>query len=428
MIRLPQVEKPIVWRLFFYSLTVATSYIVARTVGDSLFLSRVGNDQLALVFVIAGCTTAVVASVWYWLTRKLSISRTIQWSGLIFATFSLLAWFALPHYHHSFWLLAGIYLLAEVRGCVNAINVVSALNSKLGREASKPSWALVGLAAPMAGVIVGGLMAYESSAISLRSWLLIGCILDLASFGIGWILARSKSLKFDRPFLATNWQINQRLKTKKYVCSDKFRFWIGILICSKVIVLTFVSFEWKTAVNSYFQGDAGRLVQFFGVYYGLVGLATVVTQYFLTSRLLIRRNLKLPILLMPVALLFVGLFSNLGVGLLVGLIVATIGKSLEIWRRSVHDTTLNSLYTKIRRNQRRAVIAVNSALVKPLSEVVAACVILFGTAVIYRPMMLLVAAIWLVAGVRLIRLVRTTNREEAMGGAQQPAAMLGKQQ
>lgn len=404
---IPNGEKRIVWRLFLYSFAVATSYIIARTVGDSLFLSRVGNEQLGLVFVIAGCSTAFVASGWFWLTRNLSISKSIQLSGLIFSALSLAAWFLLPSYHHSFWLMAAIYLLAEIRGCVNAINVVSALNAKLGRRSSKSSWAYVGLAAPLAGVLVGSTLAIESSVLSLRTWILIGFVFDFASVGIGYLLQGLTKKKAALFGLKSSTSVSGG--SKKYVRSDKFQFWIGILISTKVIVLTFVSFEWKTSVNNFFEGDAESLVQFFGFYYGLMGIATVVTQYLLTSTLLKNRALRLPILLMPVVLLVVSMFLIMGVGLLVAMIVTTAGKSVEIWRRSVHDTTLNTLYTKIKRQQRRSAIAFNSAIVKPFSEVAAACVIFFGTSLVYRPAMLFVILLWTIAGIRLIRLVQTTK-------------------
>ena len=405
MKKLPAQEKPIVWRLFLYSLTVATSYIIARTVGDSLFLSRVGNDQLALVFVMAGCATAIVAGCWYWLTRKISISRTIQLSGLGFCTLTFIAWMVLPSYHHSFWLLAAVYLLAEIRGCVNAINVVSVLNTKLGREASKASWTAVGLAAPLAAMIVGEILAFEMTVLSLRSWLLVGCVMDFASFGVGFMLEHSKGLKKLKREAAKPKKKTKPKSKKAYVSSDNFRFWIGILISTKVIVLTYVSFEWKTSVNTFFASNPKHLVQFFGVYYSLVGLATVVLQFFVTGRLLGRRKLKLPILLMPFVLLFLSLSLTIGIGVFAGLVVATMGKSLEVWRRSVHDTTLNKLYTKIRRQQRRSVIAFNSAFVKPLSEVSAAVIIYFAAAAIYRPFMLVVIVVWIVAGIRLIQLV-----------------------
>ena len=418
MNRPPEQEQPIAWRLFLYSLSVAISYIVARTVGDSLFLSRVGNDRVALVFVIAGCLTAVVASSWYWLTKRISIGKSIQLSGFGFALLTLVAWALLPRFHHSFWLLSSIYLLAEVRGCVNAMNVVSVLSSKLGKKASKPSWAFVGLAAPIAGVLVGGLMAYESTVIDLRAWLLIGCAFDVVSFVVGYWLdqlkdekltaksneSKSKVAKQSKKF--TKKKLGPNGLSRKEMVSRQLRFWIGTLVCCKVIVFTTISFEWKTAANSFFESDPERLIQFFGTYYGVVGLATIATQYFLASFLLSRKRLKLPILLMPVILLMVSSLLAIGFGLMIGLAVATTGKSLEIWGRSVHDTILNRMYTRIRRKKRRAVIAMNSVGVKPLAEVAAALLILFGTTMIYRSMVVAVTVLWLFAGWRLVQLVQ----------------------
>lgn len=416
MITLPQNEPPVVWKLFIYSLTISTSYIVARTVGDSLFLSRIGNDELALVFVLAGITTAIVASSWYLLTRRVSVARSIQLSGLVFASFSCLAWGILPSYHHSFWLLAIIYMATEIKGCINAINIVSALNSKFGRQAKKSSWALVGLAAPLAGVMVGGFLAYESSVISLRNWLLIGAVLDVISVGIGFVIEKAERITEDAQIPLRDRKSAAPVKSKKpYVCSDQFRFWIGILISAKVVVLTFVAFEWKSMVNSFFSGNPERLLQFFGIYYGFVGVATVTIQFFLTGTLLTRRKLALPLLLMPVVLFAVGIALVSGVGLLMGLFVSTLGKSQEVWRRSVHDTTLNTLYTKIQRSQRRSAIAFNSALVKPISEVLASCIILFGAAVVYRQALVLAVVIWIVAAIRLLRLVQTPTAPE-LGG------------
>ena len=428
MFKVPPSEIKVVKRLFTYSLLIASSYVVARTVGDSLFLSRVGNEQLALVFVLAGFATALFAGVWYLATRHLSISKTIQISGLAFAGLTLVAWAVLPAYHHSFWLLAAIYLLAEVKGCINAINIVSALNSKLGRDACKPSWAAIGLAAPIAAVIAGSVFATEYSLLSLRSWLLLSVLLDLGACAIGVLLAKTPAVgaaSKSAGLVSDHRPVSTVMKTRKiYVRSDKFRFWIGVLISAQVIALTIVSFEWKTSVNTYFQSNPDNLVRFFGIYYGAVGVATIVFQLIVTSPLLVRRNLALPVLLMPVVLLAVGFSFLVGAGLLIALFASTIGKSLEVWRRSVQDTTINLLYTKIKRDRRRAAIALNSAVVKPMAEVLAAGVIFVGASVVYRPLFIIVLLVWIFAAVRLIRLVKPASRFRA-NASESPDAKTG---
>ncbi|MDB2687207.1 hypothetical protein N9Y42_08335 [Mariniblastus sp.] len=422
MFKIPARESAVVWRLFAYSLTIATSYFVARTVGDSLFLSRIGNDQLALTFVIAGCCTAVIAGAWYFATRHISVSKSIQISGVAFALLSLAAWALLPSYHHSYKLLAAIYLLAEVKGVINTINVVSVLNTKLGRDASKPAWAAIGVAAPLAAVVAGGFFSLEHGLLSLRYWLLFGAVLDVASCLIGFVMAktpaigktidgepkpRTSSLSHLRED-SGSFKLAQKVK-KVYVSSSKFRFWIGVLFAAKVIALTIVAFEWKSSVNLFYKGDEVQMLRFFGIYYGAVGLATIGLQLFLTSSLLVQRNIALPILLMPVLLLGVAFSFVAGASLIVVFSAATFGKSLDAWRRSVHDTTLNLLYTKIKRKERRGTISLSSGVIKPLSEVVASSVILFGAAAIYRPLFFLALLIWILSAAQLIRLVGKTH-------------------
>lgn len=427
MFNIPVRESAVVWRLFGFSLTIAMSYFVARAVGDSLFLSRVGNDQLALTFVIAGCCTALIAAAWYFATRNLSVSKSIQISGIAFAIFSLAAWALLPSHHHSYALLAAIYLFAEVKGCINTINIVSALNTKLGRDASKPAWAAIGLAAPIAAVIAGCVFTFEHNLLGLRYWLLFGAVLDVASCLIGFAMAKTPPVGKGaepnaKPSLASSMLQPQedsgsfKIVRKVYVSSSRFRFWIGVLITAKVIALTIVAFEWKSSVNLFFDGDEMKMLRFFGIYYGAVGLVTIVIQLFLTSRLLVQRNVALPILLMPVLLVGVAFSFVAGASLLIVFGAATFGKSLEAWRRSVHDTTLNSLYTKIKREKRRGTISLNNGVIKPLAEVLASCVILFGAAAVYRPLFFVVLMIWIFAALQLVRLARSTRRgDEAVG-------------
>ena len=421
MFKIPAYERSVVWLQFTFSLVIATSYVVARTIGDSLFLSRVGNDQLALVFVLSGVGTAIVAASWYLLTNKFTVATAIKISSCVFAILGVLALFLLPNFHHSFWLLASIYLLADIKGCINAINIVSALNTKLGRDASKSSWALVGLAAPMAAVLMGSVLAVESSAIGIQTWLLFGILLDIVAFTLGYSLSKSQSIKNlissgkanadHQPAIdvSEDFRIPGLAKRKTYVCSEQFRRWIGILIAAKVIVLTIVAFEWKSSVNTFFEGQTESLVRFFGIYYGIVGLATIAIQLFATSKFLHQKNVALPILMMPISLLLVSVAIICSPVVFAVLIFATLGKSLDAWRRSVHDTTLNFLYTRIRRGKRRFAISINSGLVKPLAEVAAACAIFLGSAFLYRTVLMVVLMIWILAAWKLIRLVKPSK-------------------
>ena len=119
-------------------------------------------------------------------------------------------------------------------------------------------------------------------------------------------------------------------------------------------------------------------------------------------------------LVMPIALLAFNTLFVLGSGILFLVVVSTLAKAMEVWRRSVHDTTLGYLYTKIKREKRRRIIAINSALVKPLAEVSVALMLLLGSPALHRMTLLIVTGVWLISTVALLRLIRQTNRKKRM--------------
>jgi hypothetical protein len=408
-------------RLLWYAMLFAASYILMRTVGDSLFLARLGSGSLAYVFVASGIATAIIALLWYAMTRRLSFGLTIKASAVLFALLTFAAWIALPFLHHSWWLLASIYLLTEIKGCVYTINVVTGMNEVLGGHSSRHAWAKIGLGAPLAGLIVGTLVGIEASFIDLRTWLLISAVIDLAAI---LPLARIPKIKVSRTtsrgsgasaiargaFDMESMFGNVTKQIRNYACSRQFRFWIGTLILAKVVVLTLVTFYWKVSVNDYFSSNEQSLTRYFAVFYACVGLLTLVIQALFTRRLISRQSLYVPILFMPVGLTILGIAIVFTAGTVFLVIGLTLAKSFEIWRRSVHDTTLNLLYTHIERKKRRNAIAINGAIVKPLAEVGASLVLLFGTAAWQKSVVALGLAVWIVATIALLRLLARTRK------------------
>lgn len=407
---IPTGERKAVIRLFVYSLSLAASYTLARTAGDSLFLSRIGSDSLAGVFVLSGVSTAIVALLWYALTHRWSLERSVRLSGLTFAALSFAAWWSLPQLHHSTWLFGAIYLLTEVKGCVNAINIVSSMNDVLGGHSSRQSWARIGMAVPLAGISMGALVGVEATWVTPRNWLLLAAFLDLAGVflltGLDKIrVPRAKPIQ--RQSLKRAFRKSETVSSfKAYACSKHFQFWVIILISAKVIVLTLVNFEWKVTASDFYANDESALSRYFGLFYAWIGVATLLLQIFVTGRLMRRRTIHIPILVMPIAFLILNCLLVAGGSVAFLMVVTSLAKFTEVWRRSVHDTTLNFLYTKIERAKRRQVIAINSAAVKPLSEVVASLVLLVGSVTIHYTLIIGATVLWLIAAISLLRRVR----------------------
>jgi hypothetical protein len=156
------------------------------------------------------------------------------------------------------------------------------------------------------------------------------------------------------------------------------------------------------------------LTRYFAVFYACVGLLTLLVQSVLTGRLISHGSrLGIPILVMPVSLTILTAIIVFSTGAFFLLVILTLAKSLEIWRRSVHDTTLNLLYTNIERESRRTAIAVNSAVVKPMAEVGASICLLFGAAFWDKSVVVLGLSVWMVATIALMRLLAQRRRKLA---------------
>ena len=400
-------------RLLLNAMLLAASYISMRTVGDSLFLSRVGNESLAAVFVASGIATFALAALWHSITRRWSLSRALKVSTFFSVGLTLACWAALPYFHHSWLLLAAIYLLTELKGCVNSINVVAGTNEILGGHSSRQAWARIGLGAPLAAVVIGTLIGAESHLVSARTWLLLSVAFDLLAL---WPLRNTARLVVQRTQTSGSdaseisvAKRTPRIRDGKYVKARSFRFWIGCLIAAKIVVLTFVAFRWKVSVNDYFAGSEQAITRYFGIFYACIGVLTLLVQLFITGRLLESRRIRLPILAMPLTL---GAFSAvlmLGAGPLFMIVLLTLAKSSEVWRRSVQDTTLNLLYTRIKRPKRRSTISFSTAIVKPLAEVGASTFLLIASAAWYKPTLLIAVAAWIIAATALLKLVTNAN-------------------
>ena len=409
-------------RLFFCCLIAGASYTLARTVGDSLFLARIGNENLAMVIAISGLLTAGTASLWFMLMKRFPLESFLRASTVSLGALTLAAWLLLPYLHHSLYFLAAVFVLAEIKGCINAIHAFTGMNEVLGGHSKRRSWAMVLLGFPIAAITTGFLVSIETGVLTVRTWLLVSAVLDLVAIAPTIGLAKSKVPKFTTAMPRVNdagmpgpKQLSDRIATAtlpltKYVNSDTFSRWIGVVIAAKVFVLTIVSFEWKVTANDYYAHDEESLARYFGMFYAVAGVATLVVQYFVTGRLLAKKSVVAPIMILPATLFLLNILFVFGSGLAFLFFVATAAKAMDAWRRSTHDTAIHHLYTRVEKKKRRGLIGHNQAFVKPTAEVSAALVLALATPLVHKSILVVVSLVWLYATASLIGFLRRSRK------------------
>jgi len=196
-----------------------------------------------------------------------------------------------------------------------------------------------------------------------------------------------------------------------------FANWFSILVAAKVIVLTIIAYKWRVSVSDYFNADEYSLATFFGYFYAVSGVATLFIQFAVTGRLLSKRGVIVPILVLPIALLLLNTLLVVGVGVTFLFVVSTISKSMDIWRRSTDSTAVHLLYTNIERKRRRGLIGRNHALIKPIAEIVASIILLPALLVFENTVLILATVLWLFATMKLIGVVVVIRMRKEDGSA-----------
>lgn len=416
LLNVPRPQQGPVLRLFLYSFFLAASYQMGRTAADSIFLARLGVSTLPHVFLLSGIVVAVMAVAGSLLRRHFSFRVVASLFGVLLSLLTFVTTFELGDYHHGQFLLMSIYLLADLRGAIGAICIGWATHELIPKE-NRFSFAAVGLSVPIAGIFFGTLMGLESYTLPTSSWLVIAGAVDLFAVIPMWLgrrigdgAAESSHRKGNAPSrkqvdekiheVVENGQpLNSSAKDiyNKNAGPDaeqevraggiggrvglarSLAFAIVMLSFFKFVTLAIVSFEWKKYTEVYFGDNEQELTAYFSVFYAVTHLLTIVLQAMFASRLLHRKMFRWVLALMPI-LLF--LLASLLIGFhgpMVALALLTAAKGMDSWRRSVDDTGMIVLVSRVPKIQRANVISITSGIIKPLSEIYAATVVWFLT-------------------------------------------------
>ena len=420
--KIPRQELATVIRLFMFCLFAGSSYTLAKTAADSLFLSRIGSDRLSFGFLASGIATALFATLWVRVAKRVSIGRLLRITSSVLAVCYFVMWWILPMMPDSFSLHATVYVAAEIKGCLYAIIAVSSMNELLGSHSSRQSWATALLGFPVAAITVGSIVGFESSLFDADQWLLVGGITDflVLSTGIGMKSPRNKrDRKQVKQIEAEDHELRAKraaetLPLARYADAETFAVWFSILIAAKVIVMTLMAYNWKVSVNEYLGNDERLLAQFFGWFYAMAGAGTLMVQFFVTGRLLSDKSVIVPIMVLPVVLFLLAVMfvsgGAVGFGVAFIFYITTSAKAMDSWRRSTHDTAIHLLYTSIERTKRRGLIGRNHGLVKPVAEILAGVVLVVSTVWFQNIALIAAALVWVYATLAIIGIVNARRK------------------
>lgn len=282
-----------------------SAYVMGKVARDALFLARFEAVRLPYADIACGLLVGFIVIAYLRLGRRISLGTLLVASPLFFASNCALFWYFAVR-AHSAWLYPVFYVWVGIFGVLAPTQVWTLANSLLTTREAKRIFGIVGVGA-IAGWIFAGYLSKILTRISGTESLLLGmalllvlCSTLMAFASRGGQLRLSASTEAITGVLGAG-QRNFR-DSLRSVFSSTYLRGISAVICISSFATTLTGWQFK-ALAKQFSVNKDAMAIFFGDFYFYAGLASLVFQVLLTTRLLRRFGIGPILFVLPVIVL-----------------------------------------------------------------------------------------------------------------------------
>ncbi|HEU5335971.1 MAG TPA: Npt1/Npt2 family nucleotide transporter [Terriglobales bacterium] len=324
---------------------IITSYVVGKVAGDALFLAHFNARQLAYADIASAFVVALVISAYVRFGRKLSVVKLLVGSMLFFASNCILFWFwALSHAYRAAWLYPAFYIWVKTFGVLAPAQIWTLANYVLTTREAKRVFGLIGGGA-ISGWIFAGLFSRTIAKVFGTESLLVGMAFFLVLCAVLIVFIwRSGRMRLGEDSLASSTDLQDRPRSlresMRVVFASPYLRVIAAVICVSNLVTNLTMWQFR-AIAQQVLVHKDALAVFFGEFNVYAGIASLVFQLLLTTRLLRRFGIGKALFVLPLAVL-AGSMGLLIVGSLAA-VVALKGTD-QVLRYSVDKSTAELLY------------------------------------------------------------------------------------
>lgn len=335
--------------LFCYLFLIMGSYMVARVARDALFLDKYDAKQLPFVDIPIAVLVGFVVAGYIRLGRGISLRNLLMGSLFFYASNCLLFWW-LGHSFELPWLYPVIYVWVGMYGVLAVSQVWTLANYVLTTREAKRVFGLLASGAT-AGAILAGLfvnvMVNRFGTESLFLAMAVAMVLCAGLVVLIWRQGRTGGTAVEeREESASPDAPRSLLQSLGLVRGSPHLLAIAGLILAANIVTSLAGWQFKAIAELNLE-KADALAGFFGIFNFGAGIACLLVQLLLTSRVLRRFGLGPGLFVVPVALLL----GSTGV-LIWGSLWAAIALrgSINVFQYSIDKSSVELLYLPIPAN------------------------------------------------------------------------------
>ncbi len=351
--------------MFGILFTVVGSFIIGRVARDSLFLSRYSVDTLPYLYIWVAGAVSLQSYLYSHVADRIRRDRLFMFSVAGIFILYLASWVMVSAVGD--WFYPVLYVLIELFGSLLIIQFWTLANEVFTTREAKRLFGLVGAGGVFSSVVLGFGVRGVVKLIGTEQLLLLSAALLGFGFFLAWRLSKSCRDEILGSMAGTGGDLRSRIALFadwRRILSNRHLNMVAALIMLLGLVMTLVDFQFKIAARYAFLNQEAQLAGFFGMFYGLTGILSVLVQTLATSRILERFGILPSLLLLPAALLMGA------VGLLIhaALWSATLLKGSDsVLRYTINDATVQLLYLPVPARIRGRAKAFVDGIIRPLA-------------------------------------------------------------